>query len=171
MGLEAHLDSSSYLEHGKENALNYWLSTEASKVLTASTQLVGGALYRQAHEDRESPDSANGFKPTTYQEIKTYLGSRHEQGRFNHNIGATLERSTFDATATSAGMINNSDRDRNHITFGVKSSYDWREILTPQLQIVGDVRNYDAQTDDFSYRRSSKGGRATAGTRFKGKKK
>ena len=167
LSLQAHVDKTWYKDHTNENSTDYWVSGEGRIDAASDLQFFGGASYGRFHEDRASPDDANGFEPTLYQELKLYGSAWKRVGPHRFRGGATWERTTFDDTLTSTGTINNADRNRNHVTEGVADFYQLNDTFTPFVELGLDQRQYDASTDDAGFDRDSHGYRTKVGTEFK----
>ncbi len=167
LSLQAHVDKTWYKDHTNENSTDYWVSGEGRIDAASDLQFFGGASYGRFHEDRASPDDANGFEPTLYQELKLYGSAWKRVGPHRFRGGATWERTTFDDTLTSTGTINNADRNRNHVTEGVADFYQLNDTFTPFVELGLDQRQYDTSRDDAGFDRDSHGYRTKVGTEFK----
>lgn len=132
--------------------------------LSSTDELNGQADFTYRNEDRGSPDSVAGAKPTPTSAYVATLGSKQKFGRFTIKPELELARRTFEDTKTSSGVnINNTDRNRVEIEGQVTASY---ELFPGYAWVVAtsvNSRRYDDRLDDAGYNRSSHGWRADTG--------
>ncbi len=165
LNFQAHTDVTRYDQHTSEDSTDYWFSSEGQYDLSDSTNVFGGALYGQWHEDRELPDEViGGLKPTIYHELRGYGGVSHKIGATTVKAGGTWERLIFDDTPIAGGTFLNGDRDRDHITAGVRTSYRLDPTFEPYIDASFDNRDYKLSLDQFGFHRDSQGYRLFAGT-------
>jgi len=163
---EAHTDIVRFAENERENTEDFWFAGEGRYDISKATNLFGGLLFGRFHEDRESPEDVNGLEPTVYSEARAFAGASHTVGDFTGRFGATWERSRFDDTPTSTFTINNSDRDREHITVGGRLTYRIDDTYRAYGDATGDLRNYRTTVDDNGFDRDSDGFKAVVGAQF-----
>lgn len=158
LNAEMHGDFSHYADNDSENSDDYRLNAEGQyKFSDDLTRLLGGVLFMRAHEDRDSPDDVLGLEPTIYHEARAFAGVERNIGALTARLGSTFEHIFFRDTDTSTGLINNTDRDMDHITYGGSLAYNTGSILTPYIQVMADVRSYDTPLDDNGFDRDSRG--------------
>ena len=167
LNFQAHTDVTRYKTHHTEDSTDYWFSTEGRYDFTNLTNAFGGLLYGNFHEDRDSPDDVNGIEPTIYTDKRAYAGVSHTIGKVTVRVGGTADRLQFQDTLTSTGPITNGDRDRDHLTSGVRTSYKLNDVFTPFVDGSFDGRNYRLSRDDNGFDRDSTGYKLTAGTQFR----
>ncbi len=141
-----------------------WTAGVGTKVrLSKNFLLIGGGEYEWDHENRTSPDDANGSEPTRYERGYAYAAALISSGAFYTRIGATVENYEFSATPFSAGSINNADRDRIQIETGARAGVEVSKGLSVFVQGAFDRREYDSGLDDFGFDRDSNGYSAALG--------
>ncbi len=164
LNFQAHTDVTRYAEHTRENSTDYWFSGEGQYDLSDTSNLFGGALFGQWHEDRESPDEViGGLEPTVYREVRGYGGVLHKIDATTLRAGGTWQRLTFDDTPTPGGLFPNGDRDRDHVTAGARVSYRLNPVFEPYFDGSFDNRDYRLPLDNFGFHRDSNGYRLFAG--------
>lgn len=135
--------------------------------ITRSTNIFGGVLAENLHEDRGSPDDVAGRRPTTFDRLTANVGIAQRFNRLTvEGEGRFVDLDFNDVPAAGVGEINNDDRDRDIWLGAVKVGY---EIVPRYLAFVrGTVneRDYDAQRDDLGFNRDSYGYEVVAGTEF-----
>ncbi len=113
--------------------------------------------YDSLHEERDSPDDADGFEPTPFDRLTALVGFARRSGRFAVRVSADLRDEDYDDVVGAAGIINNDDRDRRRRSYGVELSREFGR----QTEVYGragfDVRDYDQAVDDNGRERSSDG--------------
>lgn len=164
LNFQAHTDFTRYSSHLREDSTDYWTSSEGVYDVNDATQAFAGALYGRWHEDRASPDNENGLSPTQYDEVRGYGGVSHQFGDLSVKVGGTWQQLIFDDTPTASGIILNGDRDRTHVTAGIRTSYHLNDVFEPYLDTSYDARNYRLSMDTNGFRRDSNGYRLMAGT-------
>ncbi len=164
---EAGTDLTGYLHHGSENTVDWHTQAEGQIDVSKNTHLLLGTILLQEHEDRASPDAAEGTTPTLYHEFNTYAGVVHRIGNFDVRLAGAVERLTFGNVMGTNGLILNNDRNRNRYTFGITVRDVANSAFRPFVQGLGDIRVYDQTTDDFGYQRNSNGYRAGVGAQFR----
>ena len=164
LNFQAHTDITRYASHLREDSTDYWASSEGTYDVTDTTKAFGGALYGRWHEDRASPDNENGLQPTLYDEVRGYGGMSHQFGDWTVKMGGTWQQLIFEDTPTATGIILNGDRDRSHVTAGIRNTYHLNDVFEPYVDTSYDQRTYRLNVDTNGFRRDSNGYRLTAGT-------
>lgn len=166
VNLYANVDATRYLSRESENSDDYRVSAEGRYDFTQDSNVYGGVRWAQEHEDRESPDSRNGFTPTRYSNERAYGGVFRQLGRLSLRIGGTVQRLDYSDVKFLNGIINMDDRDRTHYTGGVRAGWEVSPQFEPFLQIAFDTRRYSNDPDDALFRRDSDGERYLLGARL-----
>lgn len=152
-----------YARYTSENYNDYYVGADGRVRLDAATSLFGGASYDWTHESRESPDAVNGIKPTKYRAGDYYAGILRSFTDYVVRVGGTMNTYSYDDVLSTAGIIDNTDRDRSEYEIGTRVGYRLTPNLQPFIQGYWVDRSYDHKLDNFGYRRSSTGYRAAAG--------
>ncbi len=164
---EAHADVTEYARYTDQSTVDYRVSTEDRYDFKDNrTHLFGGLFGMRKHEDVDSPDATGALEPTIYYEARGYAGLSHKFSNIVTKVGATLAHLVFDNTETAGGTVDNGDRNRNHMTYGISAAYDTGGAFTPYVQLTGDSRLYVNPIDNNGYRRSSHGGDVMIGSDF-----
>jgi len=181
LNLAAGADILRYGTHGSEDVAEYDVSGDGRFDLTDRTYLFGGAGHSLEHEDRTSPDDVLGEKPTPVHSTQGHLGLGRKGDTFSVQGGATFERLNYDdvpytlvPTATQPGHgygqqltitgdINNDDRDRDVLEYGLRVGAKPGQVWEVFVQGSGNERRYKDRRDDFGYQRDSSGGGAAVG--------
>jgi len=156
-----------YAENDRENYEDYWGGFEASVGVGSAVEFFGGGRYSQLHEDRGSPDDAQGLYPTTYNDTEAFVGIQLRGGAFTARLGGTFERLDYNDVQASAGIVNNDDRDRDLMSLGTRVGYRTSPGLEIFVQGTSDTRRYDQTPDDNLQDRESDGYSAGVGVQFR----
>jgi hypothetical protein len=162
----ANTEATRYHSRESENTDDHRVSVEGRYDITARTNVFGGYRWAQEHEDRESPDSRNGFSPTRYTNDRAYAGALHNFGSVSLRVGGTAQRLDYKDVRFTNGLINMDDRDRDQYTGGFRLTWEALPTFEPFLQVAADVRRYQDRADDLGYQRDSEGVRTLLGARF-----
>ncbi len=160
-------DFARYRSNDSENYNDYRTSMEGRYDLSRVANVFGGLGYGKEHEERASPEDVNGIEPTTYTSTSGHAGVYR---KFNANalrLGVTADRLDFNDVPSSAGIINNDDRDRTESTAGARLSRQISPETELFVQGVFDRRAYADAFDDRGYKRDSDGYRAALGVKRK----
>ena len=181
LNLTAGADISRYASNDAEDTEEYDVSADGRFDLTERAYLFGGAGHSLEHEDRTSPDDVLGEEPTPYHLTQAHLGLGREGSRFSVQGGATFERVNYDdvpftlVPATTqpghgfgrqlpvTGEINNDDRDRDVMEYGVRIGAKLGSVWEAFVQASVNERDYVADADDFGFQRDSSGRSGGAG--------
>jgi len=155
-----------YNEYESEDTDDYRASLEGRYDISVDTNVYGGFRYSRDHEDRESPDARNGFRPTIFYAKRGYAGVYHQFSRFSVRIAATILGLNFEDTPFLNGIINQDDRDRTHYTGGARFGYELSPRSELFLQAAIDNRRYKTTPDDLGFFRDSDGQRWLIGARL-----
>lgn len=119
--------------------------------------LRGEIRINNLHEDRTSPNDVRGNELTQFNQDSAFLSYTHRPGRLLLRLSGEFGNFDFDNTATSSGVVNNDDRDRDFMNLGVRGGL----VLSPDYAIYAEIRStetdYDQSLDRFGFSRSSDG--------------
>lgn len=156
-------DTSRYSSQKNEDYTDYFAGFDGKVDITDSHALFGGAEYERSHEARTSADDVNGIKPTIYSDERAFGGYTGKFDNTSVRLGGTADIMNFDDVASSNGIINNDDRDRNMYELGLRVSQQIVQGFELFGQGVLDDRVYKAAKDDNGYDRDSSGYRLGGG--------
>lgn len=166
-GFDAGADLGIYTENDRENYEDYWGGFEASFGLGRAAEFFGGGRYSKLHEDRGSPDDAQGLYPTVYDNAEAFFGVQLRGSAFTARLGGTFERLDYEDVQATAGIVNNDDRDRDQLSLGARVGYRTSPGLEFFVQGTSDARRYDQVPDDNLQDRDSDGYSAGLGIQFR----
>lgn len=158
-----------YAEYNTENSSDYWLKLNGQYDISERSNIFGGASSSYKHEDRASPDYIYTVVPDApihYRERRTHVGVEQGVGPVSIKLAAAYTAMDFEnSTSTLGARINNDDRDRELVGYGVRLTLMPGSSYQPFLQYTSDNRDYRDKVDDYGYKRSSSGYRAHLGLR------
>jgi len=162
--LGANAEVARYSDFDSENYedLRFWTTADTG---FGNSEVSADLRLSALHEDRTSPDDVRGSELTEFSDNSIDLNYSYRPGRLFTRVDGGFRRLNFDDTdAPGGGSIDNDDRDRDITELGVRVGYS----LSPDLAIYGELRgdgiDYDEQTDDDGFERSSDGVQLRAGT-------
>ncbi|MGB0720249.1 MAG: outer membrane beta-barrel protein [Bdellovibrionales bacterium] len=158
--LFANADITRYADHDRENATDRAIGASARYDLDYETFISGFIRHQRAHEDRFSPNDANGDKPTRYDDSIALLGFTRALGMIKLYANAGVRKLDFDDVTANGTRIDNSVRNRTRKHADVKLAYEIYPHYAAFVRAVYDDRNYDNSAPD----RSSNGYHLQIGT-------
>ncbi|UCH73406.1 MAG: outer membrane beta-barrel protein [Rhodospirillales bacterium] len=157
-----------YSENDRENYEDYWGGFEAGFDAGSAAEIFGGARFSHLHEDRGSPDDAQGLYPTVFDSSEAFLGFQLRGSTISARFGGTFERLDYEDVQSTIGTVNNDDRDRDLWSLGARFAYRTSQTLEFFVQGASNTRRYDQTPDDNLQDRDSEGYSAALGVRFRG---
>jgi len=136
-------DVNYYSQHAKENYNNAVLDVNGRYDVMDKTWVSGRAGYQRLAESRTSPNAINGSEPTTFGVGKAGVTAYRGVGKLKANVDYDFKRFDYDSTPSSAGLINQSTRDRDEHIAGGKLAYDLSGNVKPYIRGAYNVRSYD----------------------------
>lgn len=160
-----------FADNSDEDFEDFFFGSAGRLDLRRDTVAKASAEYRNAHENRGSPDDVNGDEPTEIDNVTVATGILHRFGRFSVGADGELRRLDFgDVTATTAAgvpfVINNDDRDRDIYTATGRLGYEIQPSYQAFVLGSGNWRRYDQAVDDNGFQRDSDGFSIAAGVRL-----
>ncbi len=158
----ASAEYGAYAENSDENYFDYRFFADGRFLLAPDLLLVAGVSHAHDHEDRSSPDDANGSVPTEYDLTSGVAAILKRFGQTSVKLGATYDHYDFD----DAGVVNNDDRDRQVYTAGTRVEHRVNGSTRVFGEFTYDGRDYRTMADTtlpVDYKRDSDGVRAIAG--------
>ena len=113
------------------------------------------AQYDLSHDDRFSPDDAQGIVPTEYELGRLFGTYARRTARTSLRIGLRQTRLDYENVLSTSGIVNNKDRNRDETLYSVRAGYQVRPGLDFFLQADIDAKNYDTLLDDNNVNRNS----------------
>ena len=144
----ARLDSRSYLDHPREDAVDWALGANGRFDASRGSSLQGGASYEQATEPRTSVSApASAAEPVRYKVGKVYVGGVKDFSRVR--VSTSLDVRDLDYASVDAiggGKVVGPDRDRVSTTLGGRAEYAISGATSVFVAASGNVRNYKSGT-------------------------
>jgi len=145
---------------------DWTLGTDGRLDFTRSSFLTARIVTNQRHEDRGSPDEVNGINPTTYKLIEGDAAFDYRPTRWGLRLNSESNHFRYDNTATSTGLVNQQDRNRDEHYLSATGSYEIQPAYDAFLRIGYNRRKYDNVPDDEGFNRNSEGWAGVLGARI-----
>lgn len=153
-----------YASNGDENFEDYSLGASGRLDVRRSTNLRARVRYQDLHEDRGSPDNANGSEPTKYDVFSAGLTGFHDFGRVNLTLDGAFDRYNFnDVPAAGGATIEQDDRDRDIAQGSVRVGYEIVDRYEAFVRGTYNNRTYDTVNPGTQLVRDSDGYEMVAG--------
>jgi len=124
---------------------------------------LSSSLYSR-HEDRGSPDDANGLKPTAARGWTSRLGFKLQEGRYTLVGEVGADRRAFGSVTASNGTVtSNADRDRWELSARQRGSYEIFPGYSAVIELSQNLHQFDRTRDRSGFKRGSVGYRAETG--------
>jgi uncharacterized protein (PEP-CTERM system associated) len=154
-----------YASHDDEDYTDLFLGTDGRIDIQRDTNVTAGLNHTFGHEERGSPDDANGTEPADTQITNARLGLAHTFNRLKVSPYGLWSKYDYDDVKTSNGAtINNDDRDNDVLKGGLRFDYDIHPSFDIFVEGIYNTVNYDAARDDNGFNRDSKGWEGRVGT-------
>ena len=160
--IEQHFDNES------ENSEDFSFSGNGRLDILRNSRLTAGAGYARDHRRRSSPDDEDGLERTIFHETNVFSFYEHDLKPFAFKTGIRFSQKDFDDVASSTGIINNDDRDRDRITGELQINYEFFPNYSAFIRGAINKRNYDNLSDDLLLDRSSSGYEINIGSQIYG---
>lgn len=153
-----------YRRYTQDNRTELQLEADGRYDISRETQAnYFGQLFSR-HEDRGSPDDAQGKEPTPTQGMVNRGSLKHQFGRYTVLGEVGLDRRTFGDVDTALGTtIPNSDRDRWEMQGRLRGSYEMFPGYAAVTEVSANKRLYDSSSDRNGFDRNSHGYRIESG--------
>ncbi len=170
LSLYANGDIGIHLDRGDEDFQDYEVGSNGELEVTRNTIVSAGASYRNAHEQRFSPDDVGGSEPTEIDILAANLDMRQTLGRFRVQVTGNAQQHDYDDAVAIVGgartLINNDDRDRTEYAGSGRLGYEIVPGYEAFVRGTYSIRDYDDQFDDGGINRDSDGVSGVAGIRI-----
>lgn len=167
LGIEASATIFRYFDESNEDVEDYEIAANGRYDIQRNTALNGGLGFSKEHEERGSPDDADGRDPTIYHIFGGQFGLSH---RFNRLWTDVIQEARYlnynDTPAQGGGDINNDDRDRMEYTTRMRLGYDFHPDASAFFQTSFNREHYDQKRDDQGFKRDSYAYALDVGTSF-----
>jgi hypothetical protein len=146
-----------FRDNGGEDHEDYAIWAGGRLDVSRSGFLATEMRHARRHEDRESPDDAQGFERTAFDVSSMTLSydTRPEVSRLYVRLEGEYRGLDFEDSLGPSGPINNDDRDRRELSGSLRVGY----APTPSyfLFLQGETRSirYDDEFDDAGFQRDS----------------
>lgn len=145
-------------DNSNENFEDFNFGASTRLDVMRETFIVADIDYDILHEDRGSPDDANGVERTEYDVLSGLLGINKGFNRFTFRLDGVVEKFDYDDVVVSGGGVNNQDdRDRLDTTGTFRASYEIQPGYEAFTQLSYGTREYDDSVDDLGLNRDSDG--------------
>lgn len=167
LSLYSGADIEIYRKDSNQDIENFWVGGDGRYEINKNAGIFGGGRVKYDHVDRQDVNEAFGITPTRFIDNQGHLGVYHTIDKFTLRAGGTFQQLDFDNVFSSAGPINNNDRDRKLYTGGARLGYQYNEKIQYFIQGSYDERRYDLNFDDGGFHRDSDGLRVASGFLYK----
>ncbi len=120
--------------------------------------------FDDIHENRTSPDDARGTELTGLKRSSVTVAYTYQPGRLLLRADGVYRMQNFGNTQTTGGIVNNDDRDRDQLGFGLRAGYSMSPDYILFVETRTDSIDYDQRLDRNGFARSSDGIEARVGT-------
>lgn len=155
-----------YVDNPDENYEDYNFTTDGRYDFSTDFNVTGGANILIGHEGRSSADDAGGIKPTQYRKFTIDGGVENNFKPYSIKGGFVIDKYDYDDVTTSAGEVNNDDRDRMEAVADIRGGYEFTPQSKAFVRIEINRRNYRDALDDSGYNRDSNGFEVSGGLSF-----
>lgn len=154
----ASADIGRYASNSSENYEDYNVHTGGTLDITRRSKLSAGLAYSKLHEERGSPDAANGISPTEYDLATADTSFRQNFNRVNVTVGGSVKNYNYhDVTLSGGGISNQDDRDRNEYEGSIRLGYEIVPQYEAFVKTTLNKRSYISSVDDNGVNRDSDG--------------
>lgn len=150
-----------YQDNDTENYEDYTVQAKGRYDIVYDTYFEGILRHTHMHEDRNSPNDANGNEPTELDINTARLGFVRELARLKLYTYAQHQDMEFDQTIRGNVLVTNDDRNRYQQDFQVKLAYEFQPNYDIFTRYTYNIREYDATG---AINRDSTGHEIAAGT-------
>lgn len=163
LSLGTEMDIARYQDNDAEDFEDFWVFAEGRLDITRFSHLAGAVSYSQEHEDRASPDDAEGINPTEFSVNRAAMTYIRRPNRTYLELNGIFRELNFEDTLTSAGIVDNDDRSRQQLKGTMRLGYQISPSYSIFLQGEVNEWDYEQQFDNDGFQRSSDGYEAVVG--------
>jgi hypothetical protein len=133
-----------YQDRDTENYEDYTVQAKGRYDILYDTYFEGILRHSHLHEDRNSPNDANGNEPTELDINTARIGFAREVSRLKLYTYAQHQDMEFDQTIRGNVLVTNDDRNRYQEDFQVKLAYEFYPNYDIFTRYTYNIREYDA---------------------------
>ena len=164
---DADADVGRYRDRAQENYEDYRAEVTARVDISSRSRIQASAQHIRGHEQRGSPDDANGIEPTIYHRTMGRAAFSQTFNRVTLDVESFATRVTYDDVRRRGGIIDNSDRARVELDGSLRLAYAFMPQFSMFFRAAGNSRDYDRLENFTEIDRTSRGYNVQAGTDFK----
>ena len=160
---DLNVKSGLYSNNTDEDFTDLTASVNSRIDVTRDARLVAGGSVARNHEDRSSPDNANGIDPTKYMQYNGTTGGDVDLGRFNVKVTGDYSGYRYNnVTKADGSRVDNVIRNRNEYDTKTRVSY----MFLPKLAAFVDGSYNWRRYTQTGANRDSQGYRVNGGSAF-----
>jgi hypothetical protein len=161
-----NVKSAQYVEYSDENFNDVTLKADGRYDVSSEFNLTAGTNLLFGHEDRGSPDDANGLEPGQYTKFTLNGGADKSINRYSIKGGFTIDQYDYDDVKTTGADVNHDDRDRYESVFNIRGGYEFNPEKEIFARLEVNDRSYIDDVDDNGVDRDSQGFELKSGLSF-----
>ena len=168
-GFIADGDFAFYADNSSENYQDARVAIDGRYDFSRKGFIHGGAGFRRGHEDRGSPDDSVGTDPGIFYVTSLNIGESYQvDNRVHYTMDGDFDWLDYDDVTTTAGIINNDDRDRFVAEGELRMGYFLEPGTRREVFARGrlGIRSYSSALDDAGFDRDSIGYEVVGGYAF-----
>ena len=166
LGFNGSADVVRYWDNGQEDHETADLRVDGRIDIRRDTNVTAAAGYEKGSEERGSVNDAGGSTPTEFDVVSFDAGIFNRWNRASVSADGTIRQRDFDDVQSTAGTINNDDRDRDEYKLDLRGGYEIQEEYEAFVQLILTSVDYDAAVDDNGLDRDNEGYEIRAGARL-----
>ncbi|MCH2546359.1 MAG: outer membrane beta-barrel protein [Alphaproteobacteria bacterium] len=133
-----------YQDNDTEDYEDYTLQLKGRYDILYDTYFHGTLRHNHLHEDRSSPNEANGAEPTELDVNTAKIGFTRELARLKLFTHAQFQQLEFDDAFANGVAINNDDRNRDQQEYQIMLSYEFQPNYDIFTRYTYNIREYDS---------------------------
>lgn len=133
-----------YQDNDTEDYQDYTLQAKGRYDILYDTYFDAMLRHSHLHEDRSSPNDANGNEPTELDINTARVGFTRELARLQLFTHAQVQDLEFDDTFANGLTINNDDRNRTQQEYQIKLAYEFQPNYDIFTRYTYNIREYDS---------------------------
>lgn len=147
-----------YRRYDDDNQFNAQLSADGRLDIGTASEVTAYLTAFRQHEDRASPDAANGEEPTPYNGIEGRLGGKTVEGRWVFSVNGLHRTLDYEDVDTASGTtISNDGRDRSVHELTGRTAYEMFPGYFAVAQLTANRRDYHETVNAGGVDRDSSG--------------
>ena len=163
LNFDASANITRYADNDKEDYEHYDFGVDGRIDATKAVTIDLGAKHGISTEERGSPDDVGGIAPTDTDTTTLDGGIKYKANRISVELDGEFKRLNFDDVATTTGITNNDDRDRDEFVGTLRLGYEIQEEYEAFVEVTYTTIDYSDALDDGGFNRDSDGPTILAG--------